>query len=240
VLLAVFLALGAAWIFIEYGIPALAKRAAFALPQSVNTALGRDGLEAMDRVLLSPTELAEERQARLRSLFDEVAAAVPDVPGLQLELRKSTRLGPNALALPSGIIVVTDELVRLAENQNELISILAHEIGHVKQHHALRTLLQNSTAVLVVASVTGDLTSISALAAAMPTILLEAKYSRAFETEADLFALEYMNEHNIPPHYFADILTRIEEETKARPGTHYYLSSHPATRERIKMFTEAD
>jgi len=183
VLLSLVLTIVAVWGLIEYGLPALAKRAAYALPASVDATLGQEGLKVLDKVLFSPSQLDTMRQTQLLSRFDHMTQGLTDGHSLRLEFRKSDRAGANAFALPSGIIVVTDELVSLAEHHNEIIAILAHEIGHIKHRHALRRLLQGSAAVLLISSVTGDVTSITALSAALPTMLLEAKYSRAFETD---------------------------------------------------------
>ena len=42
----------------------------------------------------------------------------------------------RALALPGGIIVVTDDMVNLAANDPELLAVLAHEMGHLRGRHA--------------------------------------------------------------------------------------------------------
>jgi predicted Zn-dependent protease len=154
--------------------------------------------------------------------------------GYRLELRSSKRLGANAFALPSGEVVVTDQLVELAKKDDELVAVLAHEIGHLRQRHGLRRLLQDSATVLLIAAVTGDLTSIVSLASALPAILLQAKYSRDFEREADEFALDYMKRHDIPPESFGAILLRMEERRGAAADIPDYLSTHPATRERAE------
>jgi predicted Zn-dependent protease len=175
----------------------------------------------------------------LRARFAAMTEPLADGHTFRLEFRRSGRIGPNAFALPSGIIVVTDELVMLAEHENEIVAVLAHEIGHVRHRHGLRTLLQNSAVALLIASVTGDLASVTALSAALPTLLVEAKYSRAFETEADRFALEYLREHRIPPAHFADMLSRLDVAIGRKREVHDYLASHPVTSERIRMFREA-
>ncbi|MFQ5631895.1 MAG: M48 family metalloprotease, partial [bacterium] len=236
ILLSLVLTVFGLWGFIEYGIPALAKRVAYSLPESADAVLGRDGLQFMDRALFSPSELEDKQQSQLVSLFNDMTQGLGDEHDFRLEFRKSERVGANAFALPSGIIVVTDDLVLLARHQNELESVLAHEIGHVIHRHTLRSMLQNSAAVLVLASITGDVTSITALSSAMPTMLLEAKYSRAFEIEADQFALDYLRWNNIPTEHFANILLRLEQENGYNSETHSYLSSHPATSDRVKMF----
>jgi len=236
VLLALVLTIVSVWGLLNYGIPALAKHAAYALPPSVDAALGREGLKVLDQALFTPSRLEDTRQSQLRARFSDMAQEVSEAPHLRLEFRKSDRVGPNALALPSGIIVMTDELVLLAEHDDELTAILAHEIGHVTQRHALRSLLQNSVAVLIISSLTGDVTSVTALSAALPTLLLEAKYSRTFETEADQFALQYLRDHDVPPKHFADILVRMEEASGADSSTHNYLATHPASSDRVRIF----
>jgi len=239
-LLALVVTVVGGWGLVEYGIPFLATRVAYAVPASVNAALGREGLKVLDQVLFSPSALDEQQQTQLRLQFADMTQDITERPHLRLEFRKSERVGPNAIALPSGMIVLTDELVSLVEHPNEIISVLAHEVGHIRHRHALRGVLQNSAVVLIIASVTGDVTSITALSATLPTILLEAQYSRAFETEADQFALQYLQEHNIPLTHFADILMRMESVRGNQGQVPNYLATHPATKKRVEMFKIQD
>lgn len=224
---------------VRYGVPALAKRAAFLLPGSVETRLGEESLEMLDRLAFSPTELPAARIEAIREIFRDVAreAAIGGKP--RVVFRKGGALGANALALPAGIVVVTDEMALLSENDGEIAAVLAHEAGHVRNRHGLRHLLQNSLAALLVSSATGDLASISSLAAAAPTLLIHAKYSRDFEREADSAAVRYLASRYIPLQRYADILARLqsERERKGREkGAGYtdYLSTHPPTGERIE------
>lgn len=227
------------WGLIEYGVPLLAKHVARALPATVDAALGEQGLSMLDRTFFAPSRLSAQRQQALRTLFADNTADLPDGEHMQLVFRSSPRIGANAFALPSGKIVITDELVSLARHDNELVAVLAHEIGHVVHRHALRRVLQDSTVVLIIAAVTGDVASITSLAATIPTVLVEAKYSRNFEREADEYALQHLRAHNIAPHYFADILLRMENTRPSRGDIPDYLATHPATEERILLFQEA-
>ena len=93
--------------------------------------------------------------------------------------------------------------------------------------------------MLLVAGITGDVVSMSALAAALPTLLIEAKYSRTFEAEADDYALIYMQDHQISPQHLINMLTRLGTESASPEGALAYLSSHPATGERIERLQEA-
>ncbi len=221
----------AVWLGFAYGIPALAKQVAFRLPASTERLIGADALRALDQTLLGPSALPPERAAELQKLFAGVTADLAS--HYRLELRAGRRLGANALALPSGIIVLTDELVKLADDDRQILAVLAHELGHMRQRHALRSVLQNSTAAVLFAMAVGDLSSVTSFAAALPTMLLQAKYSREFEAEADEFALDYLAKKGIPPDAFSSLLERLERGEGSTAGLDYF-STHPATRERVE------
>jgi Zn-dependent protease with chaperone function len=218
-----------------WGLPALAKQVAFALPAQTEQLIGRDALAALDRFLLKPTQLPPARQEAMRKLHARMAAEIGGGGNMdRLELRRGGRAGANALALPAGIIVLTDELVELAKDDREIESVLAHEFGHQRERHILRHVLQDSAATLLVAVSLGDLSSLTTLLAAAPTLLLQAKFSRDFEQEADDFALAYLAKRGIPPEVFAAMLQRLED---SRPGGREFpdfLSSHPSVKVRVE------
>ena len=217
-----------------WGVPALAKQVAFALPSQTERLIGRDALAALDRAVFRPSRLPPERQQAIRALHARMAAEIEGAGASRIELRRGGRAGANALTLPAGLIVVTDELVALAKDDREIEAVLAHEFGHLRGRHILRHLLQDSIAALLVAVTVGDLSSLTSLAAAAPTLLLQAKFSRDFEREADDFALAYLARHGIPPETFAAILERLQA---SRPGAHEgtdFLSTHPDIRARIE------
>jgi Zn-dependent protease with chaperone function len=222
------------WAGVTYGIPALAKQVAFSLPSATDRMLGQEVLEGLDKVLLEPTQLPPRRQAELRALFSDMAAGIEGAGDYRLALRASKRIGANALALPSGIVVVTDSLVKLAKNDDELIAVLAHEIGHLRQRHGLRRVLQDSATALVVIAVTGDISSVVSLSVALPALLVQSKYSRDFEREADDFAFDYLKRRAIPTESLTAILLRMEKKAGASGNFPDYLSSHPATQERAE------
>lgn len=222
-------------LFIRFGVPAMADFAARTLPTSVDQALGAQSLQILDKAFLNPSELPAARQLELQAKFRAMSTEIDRDHAYRLELRASPALGPNALALPSGIVVMTDELVLLAKHDDELVAVLAHEIGHVRGRHALRQLLQTAGVSAITFAILGDVSSISALVSAAPA-LIEAKHSRDFEREADDFAKQWLARNNIPAHRFDDILCRMEEElgTGDEAGVGKYLSSHPSTDERAR------
>jgi Zn-dependent protease with chaperone function len=229
-----------AFLLIRFGLPAAAKHIAYRLPMAVSERLGSDALSVLDRLLFAPSKLPAERQAELHEKFRAMLQRQADTYAYRLEFRASPRIGANALALPNGTIVMTDELVALARHDDEILGVLAHECGHVQGRHALRSLLQNSAVVVVITLATGDMSGVSALGAALPTILLEAKYSRLFETEADAYGVDAMRAAGLDPVHLANILERLSGGTGGTTEEMLsYVSSHPATPERVQAIKDA-
>ena len=205
--------------------------------------MGAESLSILDRIAFDPTALPPGRQEALRAVFRDVAEAASLQGTPRLEFRKGKAIGANALALPGGIVVVTDELVALAKADDEIAAVLSHEAEHVRRRHSMRHLLQNSLTVLLVAGVTGDIASISSLSSTIPTLLIDAKYSRDFEREADSAVAGYLRKRGIPPIRYSDILGRLQAELdrgrrEKLPDFRNYLSSHPPTEERMRAFTD--
>ncbi len=220
-------------IFITYGIPLLAKKIAYSLPPEVTNELSEQTLKILDGRFLKPTELSQEKIAELQEIFIQLNKEIDMEFNCRLEFRKSPIIGPNAFALPSGLIIMTDELVKLADNNRELEGIFIHEIAHVKKRHGLRSIIQNAGIFLLISTLVGDITSITSTAASLPTLLAQSNYSRKFEEEADRFAVLYFiqKEWNIKP--YQDILLRITKDMPNYPGESL-LSSHPLTNDRTK------
>jgi Zn-dependent protease with chaperone function len=235
VLLATLILGALGWVAIRYGLPAAAKHVAFALPENVTQRLGTDALSTLDKVTFSPSELTFERQNELQVAFSLFLGKTGDKYPYRIVFRTSKTLGANAFALPSGEIVITDDLVQLAGDDREILGVVAHECGHVVHRHALRAILQNSAVVVVFSFISGDISGTTALGSALPTFLLQNKFSREFEEEADAEAVQRMRHAGLEPKYLADMLERLsakhhEFKNKAMD----YISTHPPTPDRIK------
>lgn len=222
----------AVWLVIEFGIPALAREVAANLPASVETSIGQGALDGLDKLVFKPSKLADARKAELSQLFAKIAGAES---GYTLEFRGGGRMRANALALPAGTIVLTDELVALAKRDDEIAAVLAHEVGHLRHRHSLRHLLEQSVTGLLIVAVTGD---VNTILAAAPLAVIHARYSQAFEREADDYALHYLAAQKIDPVVFSDILLRLEAQ-QAHSDMPSFLASHPATEERAKRARES-
>ncbi len=235
-------------LFLRFGVPFMARQIAFKLPPTAESTMGKETIAILDRLLLKPSKLAQERQKELATLFRRVAGSSGAAADYRVEFRSSEKLGANAFALPGGIVVLTDELVELARTDEEIAAVLAHELGHVRQRHIMRHVLQNSVTVVIIATLTGDITSITSLAATLPTAIVDATFSRQFEREADEAAVVWLKSAQIEPRRFAEFLARLEARHNTRKGkafeskspVHDYLSSHPDTGERIRKILGAE
>lgn len=224
---------------VQYGVPAASKIIAARMPAAAYHVAGEQTLRLLDKIVFKPSELDADVEKRLRTHLKGTIDAYPDWD-IVVRFRKGGPIGPNAFALPDGQIVFTDEMVAIAQHDDELLSVLAHEIGHVVHRHGMRRMVQDSLLSFAILSVTGDASGVSELFLGLPVVLTELAYSRDFERDADRFALDYLHAHQIPWHHFASILTRISEiesEKGQEEGKwSNYLSTHPSTPERVAAF----
>ncbi|MDH3319463.1 MAG: M48 family metalloprotease [Betaproteobacteria bacterium] len=229
---AIALVAAAVWLLVARVVPAAVEHVAERIPVETESVLGRETLSSMDEHIFKPSTLSKTRQASLGKKLAAMASAAGETARYRLEFRASPVIGANALALPSGIIVMTDELVGKAKNDQEVLGVLAHELGHVRYRHTMRRLLESSATALIIAAVTGDVASATSLAAAAPTVLLQLKYSRDSEREADRYAIDAMRKAGYDPRHLTALLGRIEPPRRVRRFVPGFLSSHPSTEER--------
>jgi Zn-dependent protease with chaperone function len=218
-----------------YAVPAIAEAIANRMPAAAVRRVGDHALNFLDIAVFTRSEIPPDRQGKIIEAFQLLRLPPsPDNIRGRLVFRKSDALGANALALPSGVIVVTDDLVKLVSDDRQIIAVLAHESGHLAHRHSLRLLLQNSVVALALTWYVGDTSMILATA---PTALLTAKYSRDFEHDADAYAAAVLRDNGLSPSDLADILERLETAHRPRrpgqPPVRDYLSTHPLTSERI-------
>jgi predicted Zn-dependent protease len=148
----------------------------------------------------------------------------------------------NAFALPTGQLYVTRGLIALASDTSELSSVLSHEMAHVLAKHASIREDQARQAAIVARVVTDmsndpDLTAF-ALAKSKLTM---ASFSRTQEFEADDIGVGISARAHFDPYGAARFLTSMERNAELKAGktaldprVQDFLSSHPATPERVQ------
>lgn len=251
----------------QWGLPLAADKLAQHLPPALEKRIGDHGLALLEEQLLAPSRLSTEYQARLRGQFAALRQPRGEQTAYRLEFRASG-IGPNALALPNGVIVITDDMVRLADSDEALLGVLSHELGHVQRHHSTRQILQALGLGIMLNLWAGD---VSSALSATPAILLTQSYSRDFEREADQYAIDMMRANARPLEPMAALFETIAalrggddeqdgddtdgaapDEAQAQADAAApddeeeeeeildFFSSHPSDAERIARFRAAD
>ncbi|MGZ3158882.1 MAG: M48 family metallopeptidase [Burkholderiaceae bacterium] len=191
----------------QWGLPWAAGMVAQHLPTSIEKKIGDQELVMVDKSYFSPSKLDPVDQARLQREFAELKQPRGEKTAYHLEFRYS-KIGPNAFALPNGAIVMTDQLVMLARNDPAVLAVLSHELGHLQRRHSLRHLLQALGVGAVLNLFIGD---VSSILVALPTFMLDQKYSRDFEREADQYAIDMLHANNIPLAPMADLFEKMHD-----------------------------
>jgi Zn-dependent protease with chaperone function len=141
---------------------------------------------------------------------------------------------PNAFALPDDSIVVTDDLIALAEHPDELTGVLAHEIAHIEHNHIMKNLIRQMGAGMFFDIVFGGAGAGQAIAIASVN-LAGLRYSRGDEEDADATGLDYLDAAGIDSGGIARLFERFEEVAQEE-GSEIptLLSSHPASAARAQ------
>jgi predicted Zn-dependent protease len=184
---------------------------------------------------------------RLEGLLNhtvEKLVAASERPDVHYRVTILNSAAVNAFALPTGQLYVTRGLIALANDTSELASVLSHEMSHViARHAAIRE--DQARQVALVSRVVQDVLSdpeTGALALAKSKIAL-ASFSRAQEFEADGIGVGIAARAGYDPYGAVRFLTSMgrNAELKTSPGQSHidprapdFLSSHPATPERVK------
>lgn len=221
-----------------YGMPLVAESMIKRIPIETETALGNHVLTWLDNSQwFNESHIEQYQQDSIKNKFNNLHEDLSMSPHIKLEFRNSELIGPNAFALPGGTIVITDQMVEMAKSEEEVLAILAHEIGHAVRRHIIRQILQGSFVALASTTITADAASLSAAVTGLPVILAQTKYSRDFEIEADEFAFDLLTRNHISTEAFANIMERLDKDSESKKRLSF-ISTHPVTDERINRARE--
>ena len=138
----------------------------------------------------------------------------------------------NAATLPGGFIVVYSGLIKLTNNPEELSSVLAHEMGHVKNRDSYNSLLREFGFAIILTVVSGG--NPNAIEKIIRS-LISNKFSRDIEKRADEFGCDLLIKSRINPVHLADMFKRFREKEKniGNQKLFEYMNNHPDTESRI-------
>lgn len=216
------------------GLPLISKWIAFATPQAKVSELMGDVLTELDGFIFDPSKLNDATKATHQQQLNLLIAGKAELSHVKLAFR-SSKIGPNAFALPDGTIVLTDELLDVLPAET-IPGVLAHELGHVELRHMTRRMLQNALIGTAIAIFSGD---VSVLISTLGTQLVAQHYSREFELEADLFAIELFVKQGRDLAALELLHEKLGSLNDGASRNSSYLSSHPGADERIQLIRES-
>lgn len=198
--------------------------------------MGRSIAESIEKnpeVKLNPDPLITERVRKIGKRI----ASVSDRKEVNYEFYVIDKDEVNAFALPGGYIFIFSGLIDKVESDDELASVIAHEVGHVVARHSVKrfqgAIGYNILQILMVAtgSRTQDLGMINE---AFGHMIMS--YSREDEALADRIAIKYLERAGYDPMAMVNFLEKLKEVNRnapIRPYTKY--RSHPYVADRIRM-----
>ena len=178
---------------------------------------------------------------RLKKLTE----GVTDADGIPLNFKVYDVIDINAFACPDGSVRVFSSLMDIM-NDDELMGIIGHEIGHVLKHHsknAFRTQLLTSAAKDAVSAAGGVAAKLSdSQLGSLATSLVDAKYSQKQEKEADNCGYDFLVANGRNPWGMVmafEKMMKMEQEAGAQSSyVQKMFSSHPETKSRIEAMTK--
>ncbi len=177
------------------------------------------------------------------SLITEIGnklARASDLHGMSYHFKILKMDGPNAFSIPGGYIYVTYDLFDYIQSDDELAGILAHEIAHVIHNHALKQTRDNTkyTLLTILAVLLTREPDVGVLGK-LTTITLRNQYSREYEEEADLTALDLLIKTEYNPVGFLTFLERLYVSEMFKPSIELGIfQTHPNTKDRVDYVKE--
>ena len=218
-----------------YGVPLLAGQIVGLVPPEWESAPGETVVTQIEQALApeagwavcdpDPDSLANRAIARFAAQAVE-ESGTPFVPDIKV-IRTSI---PNAFALPGGHSFYFSALLEQTESPEEFAGVMAHELGHVVHRHGMEQLISTSATGLLVGFVLGDMTGLS-IAGALGAALIDSRFSRDAEREADRFAADVAQRLSFRPVGLANLLERVAGDDQFTAAL-ALLSTHPLTTER--------
>lgn len=161
---------------------------------------------------------------------------------LQLIVLESPSL--NAFAAPGGIVGVNTGTFLSAQNEQQLASILAHEIAHLSQRHYARRLQQNKTnyavsmaallaSIMVAASGNSDVGMAGVTAVQAASVDSSLRFSRSMELEADRIGMQTLVRGGFDPYAMPGMFEQMLRSARYRTKVPEFLLTHPVTESRI-------
>lgn len=210
-----------------------------AMPEALVERASNMVLAQLDLALLSESRLSQAEQDRISAEFGKLVPLAPArFATTELHFRSAPAIGPNAFALPGNDIVLLDELVSFADDEDVVLGVLAHELGHVAEQHALRQIMRSAVIGIGIGLFLGNEDSVLEEIVGFGGSLVLMENSRGFELEADSLSAGWMEEIGRDPQALVRFFKRLSDECGDLCDGGGMLASHPSFRDRVRALSE--
>ncbi len=212
------------------------------VPSTWEQQFGESVYQTVSPIFFSESQLPQSVQASILSDAGQITNAIKDGEHIDILFHQSDEFGANALALPGGPIIITDDLVHLLSRE-QILAVLAHEYAHIMQRHHLENIAELIGVSLLGYLVFGVDETVSEELVALALYIWGFSQSRESEREADLVAVEYLRDAGIDPIHLIEALDTLTDSqcTASEDGRTVddcgpqipdWLSTHPSGAER--------
>ena len=195
-------------------------------------------LAQLDMTVLDDSQLPDTTRQRLTAGFDQMRRlAAPEFADTRLHFRHGPAMGPNAFALPGNDVVLLDELVTFADDEDVVLAVLAHEFGHVTERHALRHVMRSAVVAIGVGMMLGAEETIMEEIVGFGGNLVLSGHSRAFELEADDVSADWMRRLGRDTDALPRFFRKLQQECGDLCDGGGFMASHPTFHDRIEALS---
>jgi predicted Zn-dependent protease len=195
------------------------------------------GQKVSDKIVEEFGVVQDANVTKYVSLVGLVLAQASSRPNLDWQFVVLDTDGVNAFAAPGGFVHITRGLLGLMKNEAELAGVLGHELTHVTEKHTVNAIQKGDTVKLTSDSVgsSGGLTQglIADLAQQAYKDILDNKFSRGDENEADEKGVQLANKVGYAPNGLISALNKLVERNKDAKEPNGLFASHPQMKERL-------
>ena len=167
-------------------------------------------------------------------LFQICNANHIDIEDIHLHIVENSQV--NAFALPNKHLIIYTNLIFASDNQNELAGVICHELAHIELNHIMKKMIKEVGLAVIFSMTTGN--NNGQIIKETIQLLSSTAFDRDLEQEADLKAIEYLNNAKVNPKEFANFLFKLSKKESSIQQKLTWISTHPNSEDRAKYIIE--
>ncbi len=191
--------------------------------------------KGINQELISSGQVKLYRSSSINSYINEVGQRLaktsqrPDIPYIFQVVDDNSI---NAFATMGGYVYINKGAIAAADNEAELASVIGHEIGHIAARHAIKQMRDRAISQGLLSAAGVDRSNAIQIGV---ELAVSRPNSRADELQADHLGLEEITKANYAPAGMLGFMQKLLSKGGSPPA---FLSTHPATTERIKILQQ--